>query len=59
MFGLGMKELVVVGLVATVLFGASQLPKLARAVGESIKEFRKVGKELSDGENGEGKDKTA
>lgn len=44
--GLGMPELLVIGAILVVLFGPSQLPKIGRAAGDTIREFRKVGKEL-------------
>ena len=44
--GLGMSELLVIGLIVLVIFGPRQLPKMGKALGETIKEFRGVGKEL-------------
>lgn len=38
---LGPTELIIVLLIVVLLFGASRLPKLARSVGESAKEFKK------------------
>ena len=47
MFGsIGPMEIVVVLAVLLLLFGPSQLPKLGRSLGQTIKEFRGVGKEL-------------
>lgn len=43
---LGMPELLIIGVVVLLIFGPSKLPKLARGMGESIKEFKKAGKEL-------------
>ena len=39
MFGLGIQELIIVGVVAVVLFG-KRLPEVARSLGSSYKEFR-------------------
>jgi TatA/E family protein of Tat protein translocase len=48
MFKFGMGELIVIFLIILLLFGASRLPKIARALGRSIKEFKKGGKEIKD-----------
>ncbi len=39
MFGLGIQELIIVGIVAVILFG-KRLPEVARSVGSSYREFR-------------------
>jgi sec-independent protein translocase protein TatA len=40
MFGLGMQEVVIIGVVAILLFGKN-LPGVARSLGSSYREFRK------------------
>ncbi|MBI5303684.1 MAG: twin-arginine translocase TatA/TatE family subunit [Chloroflexi bacterium] len=46
MFGFQPQDLLIILIVALVLFGPSQLPKLARMVGESLREFRKATDEV-------------
>lgn len=41
----GASELIIIGLIVVLLFGASKLPKLGGAIGESIKNFKKGIKE--------------
>ena len=47
MFGLGTTELVVIGVIVFLIFGAKRIPDIGKGVGGAIREFRKVKKELS------------
>jgi sec-independent protein translocase protein TatA len=47
MFGLGAGELVVVGVILFLLFGAKRLPEIGKGLGGAIREFKKVKKDLS------------
>jgi TatA/E family protein of Tat protein translocase len=47
MFGIGPTELVVVGVILFFLFGPRQLPKMAKGIGDAIREARKAAKEIS------------
>jgi sec-independent protein translocase protein TatA len=40
--GLGMPEMVVIGMIVLVLFGPDKLPGFARGLGKSIREFKKA-----------------
>ena len=42
----GWQELLVIAVILMLLFGAKKLPDMARGLGESIKEFKKVKKDL-------------
>lgn len=44
----GPAELAIIFAVIMLLFGAKRLPKLARSLGETIKETKRIGKELED-----------
>jgi len=49
MMGLGAMELLVVAAIALLIFGPRQLPKLGRALGDTVKEMRGIGKEIERG----------
>jgi sec-independent protein translocase protein TatA len=40
MFGLGAKELVILGAILVLLFGAKKIPELARSIGEAVRHIR-------------------
>jgi sec-independent protein translocase protein TatA len=42
MFGLRMPELLIIGFVVVLLFGASKLPQLGQGLGEGIRSFKKA-----------------
>lgn len=44
---LGPMELVVILVIAVIIFGPKRIPQMGRALGETIKEFRKAGHELT------------
>jgi sec-independent protein translocase protein TatA len=44
---LGPTELIIILLIVMLLFGAARLPKLARSLGESAKEFRNAQSAIS------------
>lgn len=48
MFGLGGAELGVLLLVILLIFGPSQIPKMARGLGQALREFRKAQREIGD-----------
>jgi sec-independent protein translocase protein TatA len=54
-FGIGIQELLVILLICLLIFGASKLPEIGRALGKTIQEFKKGMKDI--GSEGEDKDK--
>ena len=40
MFGLGTTELIIILVIVVVLFGSSQIPKLARSIGKARRELK-------------------
>jgi sec-independent protein translocase protein TatA len=55
-FGIGIQELLVILLICLLIFGAAKLPEIGRALGKTIKEFKKSMKDIdSDQEDKEEK----
>lgn len=48
MFGLGGAEIGVLFLIILLVFGPSQIPKMARGIGQALREFRKAQREITD-----------
>ncbi|HEV2104508.1 MAG TPA: twin-arginine translocase TatA/TatE family subunit [Candidatus Eisenbacteria bacterium] len=48
MFNLGGGEMVFLLLIVLLLFGPSQIPKMARSFGQAIREFKKAQREIHD-----------
>ena len=47
MFGVGGTELLVLFVIILLVFGPSQIPKMARGLGEAMREFRRAQREIS------------
>jgi sec-independent protein translocase protein TatA len=45
---LGMGELIVIFLVVLLLFGASQIPKVAKGLGQGLREFKRAARDLQE-----------
>jgi len=48
MFGLGTTELIVIGVIVFLIFGAKRIPEIGKGLGGAIREFRQVKREISD-----------
>lgn len=46
MFGLGPTELIIIGIIVLLIFGAKRLPDVGKGLGGAIREFRNVKKEF-------------
>lgn len=47
-FGVGMQELLLILLICLLVFGAAKLPEIGKALGNTIKEFKKSMKDEDD-----------
>lgn len=45
-FGIGIQELLIILLICLLIFGAAKLPEIGKALGKTIKEFKKSMKEI-------------
>lgn len=49
-FGIGIQELLIILLICLLVFGAAKLPEIGRALGKTIKEFKKSIKSIDSDE---------
>jgi sec-independent protein translocase protein TatA len=49
MFGLGVPEVIVIGLIVLFLFGAKRLPEIGEGLGRTVKEIKKVSRGFTGG----------
>lgn len=47
---LGMGELIIIFLVVLLLFGANQIPKVAKGLGQGLREFKRAARDLTEDE---------
>ncbi|MDP3732693.1 MAG: twin-arginine translocase TatA/TatE family subunit [Candidatus Omnitrophota bacterium] len=55
-FGIGIQELLIILLICLLIFGAAKLPEIGRALGKTIKEFKKSMKEIGSDDEEEKKE---
>jgi TatA/E family protein of Tat protein translocase len=51
--GIGIQEILIILVVGLLVFGAARLPKIARSLGQGIKEFKKTIKDTTGGDDDE------
>ena len=47
MFGLGATELIIIGVIVFLIFGARRIPEIGKGLGGAIREFRQIKKDIS------------
>ena len=47
MFGLGTTELIVIGVIIFLIFGAKRIPEIGKGLGGALREFKNIKKDLS------------
>jgi len=50
MFGLGPWELIIIGVILFIIFGAKRIPEIGKGLGGAVREFKSVKKELGGNE---------
>jgi sec-independent protein translocase protein TatA len=53
MFGLGTTELIVIGVIVFLIFGAKRIPEIGKGLGGAVREFRQIKKDVTHEEEGE------
>lgn len=56
MFGIGTGEMLLIGIIIFILFGASKMGEIGKSLGQGIKEFKKAISDPNNNENIEKKD---
>jgi sec-independent protein translocase protein TatA len=46
MFGLGVSELIIIGVIILLIFGARRLPEIGRGLGQTAKEIKNISKDI-------------
>lgn len=49
--GLGIYELAVIFAIGVIIFGPSRIPKIGKALGETFREMRGIGREIERGQD--------
>ena len=55
MFGLGTTELIIIGVIILLIFGAKRIPEIGKGLGGALREFRNIKRELKGTDSGDKK----
>ena len=58
MFGLGTTELIIIGVIIFLIFGAKRIPDIGKGLGGALREFKQIKKEVSPKEPKENAEET-
>ncbi len=55
MFGLGLPEMIVIGVIILLIFGAKRLPEIGKGLGRTAKEIKNISREMKENKEKKGK----